>query len=98
VIFLTNSGFHMFEYEIVDIKPLSAKKIGKISIQKYEVTYMSLLKKHSVTVELLRYKSKKAIVADEDFARHSDFISYLADRLNVPIITPSEIPRFVSNP
>jgi len=88
----------MFEFEIVRIRPISTKRIAKISIQKYEVTYKSLLKTHTVVIELLKYNSRKAIIVNDSFSTHSDFINYLAERMNLPIITPNEIPRFVSNP
>jgi len=84
------------KFEIINIRPISTKRIAKVSIQKYEITYKSLLKTHRVVVELLKFNNRKAIIINDDFARHSDFISYLATISNVPIITPSEIPKFLN--
>jgi len=88
----------MFDFEILNVKPLSTKKLGKISIQKYEIRYKTMLQRiHTVVIELLKFRDREAIVVNDSFSTHSDFISYISEKFNIPIITPSEIPRFVSN-
>ena len=83
-------------YEVIDIRPVSVKKLGKVKIKRVYVKVKVVNKKFSAIVSYFRHRHKYYLIVEN--VNDMDVYNALLERNPLAeLITPSEIPNIVLN-
>jgi len=83
-------------YEVIDVRPISVKKLGQIKIKRVYVKVKVVNKKFSAIVSYFRHKHKYYLIVEN--MNDIDVYNALLERNPLAeLVLPREIPKIVLN-